>query len=107
MIRELHQQLVDGSTTALRLTEKYFAAIKEKDAEIGAFLTLLEESAFAQADRVDQKIKKGEFVDLLAGIPCAIKDVLCVQGVRTTAASRVLDNYIAPYDATVIARLKA
>src|SRR3990167_6481457 len=107
MIRELHQQLVDGSTTALRLTEKYFAAIKEKDAEIGAFLTLMEESAFAQAERVDQKIKKGEFVDLLAGIPCAIKDVLCVQGVRTTAASRVLDNYIAPYDATVIARLKA
>ena len=59
-----------------------------------------------QAQAVDEKIKKGEEIDLLAGIPMAIKDNMCVSGERTTAASKILDNYIAPYDATVVKRLK-
>ncbi|KKP67301.1 MAG: Glutamyl-tRNA(Gln) amidotransferase subunit A [Candidatus Moranbacteria bacterium GW2011_GWE2_35_164] len=71
-----------------------------------AYLTLHKEEALAEAQRIDDKIKKGEEIDLLSGIPMALKDNMCVQGGRTTAASKILDNYIAPYDATVVKKLK-
>lgn len=106
MIRELHEKLVRGEETSVALTERYFAAIKEKDPSIGAYLTLLEESALRDAAAIDARFKAGERMDLLAGIPGAIKDNICIEGVRTTAASKILDNYIAPYDATVISRLR-
>ena len=106
MIRELHEKLIKKEITSVELTEKYFAAIEEKEGEISAYLTLTKELAMQQARFVDEKISKGEEIDLLAGIPCAIKDNLCVDGIRTTAGSKILDNYIAPYDATVISRLK-
>lgn len=106
MIRDLHEKLVNREITSVELTRQYFDAIKNKDSQIGAYLTLTEELALAQAKFVDEKIANGEEIDLLAGIPCAIKDNLCVDGIRTTAGSKMLDNYIAPYDATVIRRLK-
>lgn len=106
MIRELHEKLIKKEITSVGLTEQYFNAIEKKDGEIGAYLTLTKELAMQQARFVDEKISKGEEIDLLEGIPCAIKDNICVDGVRTTAASRILDNYISPYDATVIRRLK-
>ncbi|KKQ45478.1 MAG: Glutamyl-tRNA(Gln) amidotransferase subunit A [Candidatus Moranbacteria bacterium GW2011_GWC2_37_8] len=106
MIRDLHQKLINKEITSVELTEQYFSVIEEKDKEIGAYLTLTKELAMQQARFVDEKISKGEEIDLLAGIPCAIKDNLCVDGYRTTAGSKILDNYIAPYDATVIKRLK-
>lgn len=106
MIRDLHKKLKSGETTSVELTERYFETIEKKDAEIGAFLTLTKEHALKQAAAADEKIKKGENIDLVCGIPCAIKDNICIEGVRTTAASKILDNYIAPYDATVIRKLK-
>lgn len=106
MIRELHEKLVKGEVTSVQLTEEYFSRIESQDATIGAYLTLMKEDALTQARAVDEKIKKGEKIGLLAGIPCAIKDNICIEGVRTTAGSKILDNYIAPYDATVIKRLK-
>lgn len=106
MIRDLHQKLIDKEITSVQLTEQYFSVIEEKEKEIGAFLTLTKELALEQAKLVDEKIAKGEEIDLLAGIPCAIKDNICVDGYRTTAGSKILDNYIAPYDATVIRKLK-
>lgn len=106
MIRELHEKLLNKEITSVQLTEQYFATIEEKDSEIGAYLTFTKELALEQAKLVDEKISKGEEIDLLAGIPCAIKDNICVDGYRTTAGSKILDNYIAPYDATVIKRLK-
>lgn len=106
MIKELHQKLLNKEITSVGLTEKYFASIEERDTEIGAYLTLTKELALEQARLVDEKIAKGEEIDLLAGIPCAIKDNICVDGYRTTAGSKILDNYIAPYDATVIKKLK-
>lgn len=106
MIRDLHNKLINREITSVQLTRDYFNAIKEKDEKIGAYLTLTEELALKQAELIDEKITNGEEIGLLAGIPCAIKDNLCVDGIRTTAASKMLDNYIAPYDATVIARLK-
>lgn len=106
MIRELHEKLISKEITSTELTHRYFEAIEKKDRDIFAYLTLTKESALAQAGRVDEKIKKGEGINLLEGIPGAVKDVLCVKGVRATAGSRILDNYIAPYDATAVAKLK-
>lgn len=106
MIRELHEKLVKREISSEELTRDYFAAIAERDGEIGAYLTLTEKEALAQAKMVDAKIANGEEVGLLAGIPCAIKDNMCMEGVRATAGSKILDNYIAPYDATVVKRLK-
>jgi len=106
MIRELHNKLINKEITSVQLTEQYFAAIEKKDPEIGAYLTLTKEPALAQARAVDEKIARGEKIGLLEGIPGAVKDVICMSGVRTTAASKILDNYIAPYDATVVKKLK-
>ncbi|HBO17214.1 MAG: Glutamyl-tRNA(Gln) amidotransferase subunit A [Candidatus Moranbacteria bacterium GW2011_GWE2_35_2-] len=106
MIKELHNKLVNKKITAVELAESYFARIKEKDGEIGAYLTLTEDLALEQARKVDEKIFRGEKIGIMEGIPIAIKDNLCIMGVRTTAGSKILDNYIAPYDATVIKKLK-
>ncbi len=106
MIKDLHAKLINNEITSVELTEQYFDAISKKDKEIGAYLTLAKDLALKQAEFVDNKIKKGEKIDLLAGIPCAIKDAILTDGVRTTSGSKILDNYIAPYDATVIKKLK-
>ncbi len=106
MIRELHEKLINKEITATKLAEDYFDVIEKGDQEIGAYLTLTKELAIEQARLVDEKIAKGEKIDLIEGIPCAIKDNICIDGVRTTAGSKILDNYIAPYDATVIRKLK-
>ncbi len=106
MIRDLHEKLLNGETSATKLAEQSFAVIDEKDSELHAFLTVTKELALEQAKVVDEKIKKGEKIDMLAGLPCALKDNICVTGTRTTAASKILAEYIAPYDATVTARVK-
>lgn len=106
MIKELHEKLVKKEITAVQLAEEYFARIDNKDKALNAYLTLTKELALAQAKKVDEKIAKGEEIGILEGIPGAIKDIICVQDTRTTAGSKILDNYIAPYDATVIRRLK-
>ena len=106
MIRELHQQLVTGTCTATELVERYFSVIAEKEKTISAYLTLLKEQALGEARLVDEQLARGETIDVLSGIPGAIKDNILIEGVRTTSGSKILDNYIAPYDATVIAKLK-
>jgi len=106
VIRDLHNKLLNGETTAVKLTEEYFSRIEKKDPEIGAYLTLMKDSAMQKARAADEKIKKGENINMLEGIPCAIKDNICVAGERATAASKILDNYIAPYDATVVKKIK-
>ena len=108
MIRKLHEQLVNKTQTAEGLALEYLDRIREKDGEIGAFLTVLErEAILAQARRVDEKIARGEDIDLLEGIPGALKDNILLRGVRATGGSKILANYIAPYDATVTERLRA
>jgi len=106
MIRELHEKLINREITAVELAQQYFDRIAEKDKDIFAYLTLTKELAMEQARKVDGKIAAGEKIGILEGIPGAIKDNICVKDVRTTAGSKILDNYIAPYDATVIQRLK-
>lgn len=105
MIKDLHQKLVEGKTTSVELTEAYFDRI-EKRPEVFAYLTLMKNEALEKAKEVDAKIKNGEEIGILEGIPGAIKDNILIEGIRATAASKILDNYIAPYNATVIERLK-
>ena len=106
MIRALHQKLVSRECTAVELVEQYFSVIEEKEKDILAFLTLLKGQALAEARVVDEQIARGEDIDLLAGIPGALKDNILMRGTRTTSASKILDNYIAPHDATVVEKLK-
>jgi aspartyl-tRNA(Asn)/glutamyl-tRNA(Gln) amidotransferase subunit A len=94
-------------TSAVALAEAHYARIQEKDAEVGAFLTLSRDRALAQADRIDRMAAEGKPLPPLAGVPVAIKDVMSTRGVRTTAGSKMLDKYIPPYDCTAVARLEA
>lgn len=106
MIKELHQKLINKEITSVQLTEQYFDVISKKDADLHAYLTLTKELALEQAKKVDEKIARGEEIGIIEGIPGAIKDNICIKNVRATAGSKILDNYIAPYDAGVILKLK-
>jgi aspartyl-tRNA(Asn)/glutamyl-tRNA(Gln) amidotransferase subunit A len=97
----------ERKTTAYALAEEHYARIEKEDPQIGAFLTLCKDRALEQADRIDRMAAEGKPLPPLGGIPVAIKDVMVTHGVRTTAGSRVLDNFIPPYDCTVVARLEA
>ncbi len=104
-LKQAHDGLKKGEFSSLELTQAFFKKIEEKDKEIKAFISLMEESALEQAKVADEMIKKGN-ISVLTGIPCAIKDSILIKGVRCTAASKMLENYIAPYDATVIKKMK-
>jgi aspartyl-tRNA(Asn)/glutamyl-tRNA(Gln) amidotransferase subunit A len=93
--------------TATALAEAFYKKIESDDKEVHAYLTLSRERALAQASRMDAIADKGEPLPALGGAPIAIKDVMNTKGVRTTAGSRILENYIAPYDCTAVARLEA
>lgn len=104
-ISQAHDGLKKGDFTSVDLTRAYLEKIKKTDKDINAYLSVNEDSALGQAERADKKISSGNF-GKLTGIPCAIKDNILVQGVICTAASKILENYVAPYDATVIKRLR-
>jgi len=106
MIKEIHQKLVNREITATELISGYFQTIDEKDSQVKAFLSLTKEEALQQAKKIDEKIKKGEEINILEGIPYAVKDNMLVNGVKATAGSKILENYIASFDATVIKKLK-
>jgi len=93
--------------TAVALAEACYAKIEKDDPQIGAFLTLSKERALAKAAEIDALAAKGEKLPPLGGVPVAIKDVLITQGIRTTAGSKILGNYIPPYDCTAVARLES
>ena len=105
-IHELHDLLAKKEVTAREITEALYRRIKAVDGKIKAYLLLTEEEAVKQADRVDQKITQGERIGDLTGMPLGLKDILCTQGVRTTCGSRILENYVPFYDATVVQRLR-
>src|SRR5580658_5059442 len=106
-IDEVRSAIAEARTTALALALDFYARIRQEDPEIGAFLTLCEERALMQAGRIDQMAAEGQPLPPLAGVPVAIKDVMVTNGVRTTAGSKILDNFIPPYDCTAVARLEA
>ena len=106
-INQAHQGLKKKEFSALELCKNYLGRIKEKDKEISAFLTITEDLALSEAKKVDNIIKDNKEISLLTGLPCAIKDLILIDGVKCTAGSKILENYIAPYNATVIKKLKA
>ena len=97
----------ERKTTATDLAAAYYSKIEKDDPQIGAFLTLSKERALAKAGEMDALAAKGEKLPPLGGVPVAIKDVLVTQGLRTTAGSKILGNYIPPYDCTAVARLES
>src|SRR5512146_196753 len=99
--------IAERQITATRLVEEFYAKIREEDPGIHAYLTLCEDRARAQARRVDQLVAKGGPLPPLAGVPVGIKDVMVTRGVRTTAGSKILENFMPPYDCTAVARLEA
>lgn len=103
---ELAALLTRGELTAEELTGQFLGAIRDRDERIKAFLSVDEPAALAQARAIDAKHKTGQPLGKLAGLPVAIKDVLCTRGWRTTCGSKILANYIPPYDAHVIRRLR-
>ncbi|TSD04334.1 MAG: glutamyl-tRNA(Gln) and/or aspartyl-tRNA(Asn) amidotransferase, A subunit [Parcubacteria group bacterium Greene0714_21] len=112
-IEEIRTGLLKKEFSAVELAEQYLARIREKDQELHAFLNVTEKLALAQAREIDEKIARlparqatGEELPPLAGVPCSVKDAILVEGVLCTAGSRMLENYIAPYDATVVQKIK-
>ncbi len=105
-IRELSDRLKQGELSSTGLTEAYLKRIEEVDGKIHAYITVSREEALEQASEADRRIKEGKDVTALTGIPIALKDIFCTRGLRTTCASRILEDFTPPYDATVVKRLK-
>mgnify|MGYP004534097805 FL=1 len=103
----LHDMLVNKEITSLELTQAVLARIDEVEGDVQAYLTITREAALAQAKAVDEKIAKGEEIAFLEGIPGAIKDNICTKGIKTTCASKILQKFVPPYDATVMQKLEA
>ena len=104
---ELVRRLTAGEVSSVELAQAFLDRIELHDGAVKAFLRVDRPAALAQAERIDRRRAAGELLGLLAGLPVAIKDVLCTQGEPTTCASRMLEHFRPPYDATVVARLKA
>ena len=104
---ELLGLLADGSASSAEITREYLDRIERDNQLIGAFLRFDAEAALTQAAEIDRRRQAGEPLGKLAGLPVAVKDVLCDTETTTTCASRMLENFHAPYDSTVVAKLKA
>ena len=103
-VNELGGLLAKGETTSQAVTESVLKRIKSVDSKVRAYITVTGDAALAQADKADKDRKAGTASPVL-GIPVAIKDNMCTAGIRTTCASKILGNFIPPYDATVVSRL--
>jgi aspartyl-tRNA(Asn)/glutamyl-tRNA(Gln) amidotransferase subunit A len=106
-IHELTAAYRRGETTPSAVTEAYLARIEKLDGRIGAYITVTAEEARAAAAAADRRYRDGTPLGPLDGVPLSIKDVFCTRGVRTTCGSRILERFVPPYDATLVARLAA
>ena len=106
-IKSFHDGLLEKKFSALEVAQNYFARIKNEDHKIGAYLSLAEESAIRAAEAVDLMVAKDEPLPALAGVPLAIKDCILIKGQPATAASKILEHYMASYDAGAVKKLKA
>lgn len=104
-IKQAHEGLTKKEFSSVDLAKAHLDKIKKIDKDLNAFLSVTEELALQQAQEADKRIKDGKATEL-TGIPCAIKDNILIAGQKCTAASKILENYVAPYDATVIQKLK-
>lgn len=105
--RALKEKLAKKEISAVEIAEFYLKRAEKYDGQVKGYLRLSRESALAAARRVDEKIAKNAPLGLLAGVPIAVKDNISIKGDLTSCASKMLENYVAPYDATVIERIKS
>ena len=103
----VRSSITERKTSASALADEFYTRIRKIDPEIGAFLTLSEERALAQAERIDKMATEGQPLPPLAGVPVAIKDVMVTRNLRTTAGSKILEDFVPPYDCTAVARMEA
>ena len=104
-VHELQEKLKNKELTVTEITKAYVDRINEKEPEVQAFITELTSEGMEQAKKIQERIDKGEKLGDLAGIPIGIKDIICTKGVKTTCASKMLENFVAPYDATVMEKI--
>lgn len=106
-VHELQEKIKNNELKISEIMQAYIDRINEKEKEVDAFLTIDADAALKKANEIQEMIERKEITGELAGIPIGIKDNLCVKGTKTTCASKMLENFIAPYDATVIEKLKS
>lgn len=106
-IVKLHKMLEEKEISCKELTQRYIDALQKDNAQLNAYVTTTPEAALEAADKVDEKIAKGEKIDILEGIPMTLKDNISTDGIRTTCCSKILEDYVPIYDATVWKILKS
>ena len=104
-VHELQEKLKSKELTIKDITKAYTDRIKEKEKDVQAFVTVLTDDATKKAEEMQEKIDKGEVKGAFAGIPIGIKDNICTKGVKTTCSSKMLENFVSPYDATVMEKV--
>lgn len=104
-IQDILKGYREKNFSAREVTQSYIEKISKYDSDVNAFISINEDGAIRAADRIDNKIAKGEDIGLLGGIPVALKDNISTRGLKTTCASKILENYIPPYDATIVKKL--
>ena len=106
-VHELQEKLKNKELTITDITKAYVDRINDKEKDVQAFVTTLTDEALEKAKDVQEKIERGEVTGDFAGIPIGIKDNMCTKGVKTTCSSKMLENFVSPYDATVVEKLNA
>ena len=105
-IKQAYEGLMSGEFTSEELTKACLAQIEKLSPELNAFITVCKDEALEMARAADKKIKAKDNVHYLTGIPFSVKDVICTKGIRSTGGAKILDNYIPPYDATIIKKIR-